>query len=261
MIVQSVKFQAHLQRGSIGLEEMKRLIVAYAKCGDFKEVKKLAIEENLLGKSSGRSIEDALYAFRRRFLSDSGLPPAELVARILQAPIPDAAKIQTLFPYFVVTDPLIERCYRGLVLSRLNDYKPQLTSQEVKNYLIELSVDHPELAKWSEKLKDRWSIGFLTLMRRFGLMERHPKRDLRKMWLLPEPFAFFLLWFVEREGTFWSAINQPLWELLQLSDRRKEELLIEGQLRQWWEYRRSGSIVSFQPKFANLREWLEDGLV
>jgi len=260
VVSEAVKFQAHLHRGGLGLEEMKRLLLAYAECSDELEVKRKAFEDNLLGKTSKRIVEDMFYAFRRRFLSNSGLPPAELVGMLLRLPIPEAAKNQTLFPYFIVTDHLAERCYRDLVLSRINEPNPQLTSKEVREHLEALSLNHPELAKWSEKLKERWSRGFLTMLRRFNLMERNPKTHLKRLWLLPEPFAFFWLWFWEQGSSFWSAAEHPIWELLQVDGRRREELLIEGQLRGWWSYQRSGSIVDFQPKFPTLKEWLVNAL-
>jgi len=254
VVSEAVKFQAHLQRGGLGLEEMKRLLLAYAECGDELEVKRRAFEDNLLGKTSKRIVEDMFYAFRRRFLSNSGLPSAELVGMFLKLPVPEAAKNQVLFPYFIVTDPLAEKCYRDLVLSRVNEPNPQLTSKEVREHLEALSL------KWSEKLKERWSRGFLTMLRRFNLMERSPKKNLKRLWLLPEPFAFFWLWFWEQGGSFWSAAEHPLWELLQVDEQRMEELLVEGQLKGWWSYQRSGSIVDFQPRFQTLREWLENAL-
>ena len=254
MVSEAVKFQAHLQRGGLGLEEMKRLLLAYAECGDELEVKRRAFEDNLLGKTSKRIVEDMFYAFRHRFLSNSGLPSAELVGMFLKLPVPEAAKNQVLFPYFIVTDPLAEKCYRDLVLSRVNEPNPQLTSKEVREHLEALSL------KWSEKLKERWSRGFLTMLRRFNLMEKSPKKNLKKFWLLPEPFAFFWLWFWEQGGSFWSAAEHPLWELLQVDGQRMGELLVEGQLKDWWSYQRSGSIVDFQPRFQTLREWLENAL-
>jgi len=259
MSTETVKFQAHLQRGGLGLEEMKRLLLAFAELGDVDEVTKRALRENLLGKTSGWMVKDMLYAFRRRFLSDSGLPPADLIALFLKGRVSEVAKNQVLFPYFVVTDPLVERCYRDLVLSRISN-PGQLTKEDVRAYLEGLSAHHPELAKWSEELRRRWSRGFLTLLRRFGLMERSPGKGLKRLWLLPEPFAFFWFWFWERGGSFWFAAEQTLWELLQVNRQQMEELLVEGRLRGWWSYQRSGRIVEFQPRFLVLWEWLENAL-
>jgi len=256
-----IKFQAHLQRGGLGLEEMKRLLLVYAECSNEAEVQRKAFQENILGKTSKWMIKDMLYAFRRRFLSNSGLPSAELVGKFLKLSIPEIAKNQVLFPYFVITDALVEKCYRDLVLSKLNNFDAKLTNREVREYLDVLGQNHPEIAKWTEKLKGRWTKGFLTLLRRFNLLEKHPKNNLKKMWLLPEAFAFFWLWFFEKGESFWSATNQPIWDILQVDEQKKEELLIEGQLKGWWFYQRSGSIVDFQPKILKLKDWLDNALV
>lgn len=254
MATKRVKFQAHLQRCGASLEEMKRLLLAYEKWGNFKLVKKKAQEENLLGKSSGKTIEGIIRAFRRRFLSKSWLPPTRLVAQVLQSSIPEAAKIQIMFPYFIVTDALVERCYCDLVLPRIHDSNPTLTSEDVLNHLEVLSKEHPELLKWSLYLKKKWARSFIALLRRFDLMEQHPKSDLKRMWLLPESFAFFLIWFWQKKGSFWMAIDHSIWDLMQTNSRGKEDLLIEGQLRGWWSYQRSGFVVDFQPNFNNLEE-------
>jgi len=260
MVEKRVKFQAHLQRGGLGLEEMKRLLLVYTECLNELEVKRKAFEDNLLGKTSKWTINDMLSAFRRRFFSNSSLPPAEFVGKFLKLSIPEIAKNQVFFPYFIITDALVERCYRDLVLTKLNNPNAILTNKEVREHLENLGQNYLEIAKWTEKLKSRWTRGFLTLLRRFNLLEKNPKNNLKKMWLLPEPFAFFWLWFWEKGGSFWFAAEQPLWELLQVDEQRREELLIEGQLRGWWSYQRSGSIIDFQPKFLTLKEWLENAL-
>ena len=254
------KFQAHLQRGGTTLNEMRRLLEAFAEHHDYKLLRKQALEENLLGKSSEHFIKDLLSVFRRVFLKDLGLPPVGSVALAMRSNISDAAKVQILFPYFVRSDPLVERCYRDLVIKRLNEREPSLTSGEVAAHLLELSTRHPELGRWSDYLRLRWSRGFIALLRHFGLMERHPRNEIRRLWLLPEPFAFFLLWLWEREGSFLEAERDEIWEILQLTDQLREELLSEGEVRGWWRYQRLGEIVEFQPQFSNPEEWLYHGL-
>lgn len=251
------KYQAHLQRDGTGLEEMRRLLLAWAKHGDWERLREQALRENLLGKRSDDFIKDLLGAFRRRFLRPTDLPPAPLVARMLQAPIPEAAQVQMLFPYFLRADPLAERCYRDLVLPRLEAAAPALTTAEVQAHLEALAREHPELARWSPILRARWARGFTALLRRFQLMEQAPRTGLKRLYLLPEPFAFFWLWAWEQNGSFWEADRLDLWTLLQADKRVREELLAEGQLRGWWTYQRSGSIVSFHPRFPALGAWLE----
>ncbi|RKY59328.1 MAG: hypothetical protein DRP94_03905 [Candidatus Latescibacterota bacterium] len=256
----AVRFQAHLQRGGIGLDETVRLLKAYGQHGSWEEVRRLALRENILGKTSDHTVEDILRAFKRRFLCDLGLPPVELVSQMVGTDLPEAARRQVLFPYFLVSDPLVKRCYCDLVLERLTSNRATLTGAEVVRHLETLSLDHPELTRWASYLRRRWARGFLTLLRRFGLMEPHPGNTLRRFFILPEPFAFFWLWFWERGSSFWDAWGQELWRLLQADERRRDELLAEGQVRGWWTYQRSRDIVHFQPKFDDLKGWIRNGL-
>lgn len=254
------RFQAHLQRGGIGLSDMRRLLEAFAAHGDLEKLEYQALKENLLAKTSDHAVKAMLSAFKRRFLQPVGLPPARLVADAMLSPLPEGAKNQILFPYFVSSDPLVETCYRDLVLPRLNSLDSQLARREVQDYLIALSDGNPELKEWSDYMLLRWSRAFLTLLRRFGLVGHHPDTQLRRLWLLPESFAFFWLWFRKEGGSFWEAERGGPWALLQLDERSKEELLTEGQLRGWWAYQRLGDIVEFQPRFSNLEEWMDSGL-
>ncbi|MGY4706948.1 BrxA family protein [Candidatus Bipolaricaulota sp. J31] len=254
------KYQAHLQRGGIGLQEMQQLLRAYAEHGDWGKVRELVVREGFLGKTSDYTAKAMLRAFKRRFLSDLGLPPVDLVARMMCSDIPRPAKVQTLLPYYLLSDRLVLHCYRELVLKRLGSERPALTTSEVREHLEALSTEHEELGRWSDYLRRRWARAFITFLRHFGLMERHPHNELRRLWLSPETFGFFWLWFWERDGSFWSVKEKELWILLQLDGRRCEELLCEGQLRGWWVYQRSGDMVQFRPIFNNLEEWLQNGL-
>jgi len=236
----TVHFRAHLQRGGIGIQETKRLLEALADHqGDWEAVRRACLDENLLGKTSDSLVRDLLKAFRRRFLLPTGLPPAELVAKMVRTSIPEAAKRQVLLPYFLLSDSLVRRCYKDLVLQRLNSHESALTRNEVQQHLELLSVEHPELAKWSEYLRQKWARAFLTLLRRFG---------------------FLCLWFWLQDGSFWSIWEREIWTLLQLDDLRKEELLAEGHERGWWTYQRLGEIVHFQPRFNDLKGWIRNGL-
>lgn len=258
--MEAASYRPHLQRGGTGPAEMRRLLEAFAEHGDYSRLRQQALRENLLGKTSEHMVNDALAAFRRRFLQAEGLPPAPVVARAMRAPMPEASKIQILFPYFVCTDSLVEECYRALVLGRLKAPEAALTRDEVVEHLIDLGGRHPELLKWSAYLRLRWARGFLALLRQFGLMERHPRTTLRRLYLLPEAFAFFWLSFCQRHGSFWDAERDKIWPLLQVDGRQKEELLVQGQLRGWWHYQRAGDIVSFTPRYAGVEGWLENGL-
>jgi hypothetical protein len=252
-------YRAHLHRGGIGLQEMIRLLDAYARYGDWQTVRREALEENLLGKTSGYQVRDLLKAFRRRFLSDSNLPPAHSVGQFIRSPLPEAAKIQVLLPYYVLTDLLVERCYRDLVVPRLSSLPAELTATEVREHLESLEAEHPELRRWSKTMRERWICGFRTLLRQFRLMDQHPSSRLRRPMLLPEPFGFYWLWLWERFGSFREAEAADLWSLYLLDVEQRERLLGEGQVRGWWTYQRLGSIVQFHATY-DLNGWLRHGL-
>ena len=93
-----------------------------------------------------------------------------------------------------------------------------------------------------------------------GLMERHPHTELHRLWLLPEPFGFFWLWLWERKKSFHETEQDELWEILQLTDSLRKELLSKGEVRGWWRYQRLGEIVEFYPLFSNFEKWVRDGL-
>ena len=254
------RFQANLQRGGIGLAEMRRMLEAFAVHGDIDRLREQALEENLLAKTSEHSVTAMLSAFNRRFVEQSDLPPSGLVAQAMVSRISDGAKTQVLFPYFLAGDPLAERCYRDLVLPRADSPDAALGKVEVRDHLAALGTDHPELAEWSDYMQLRWSGGFLTLLRRFGLMERHPSTRLRRLWLLPESFAFFWLWYWEQGGSYWEAVRRGSWPLLQIDERGMDELLAEGKLRGWWEYQRLAEMVQFEPRFNGPGGWIQSGL-
>jgi len=254
-------YRAHLHRGGIGMREMLRLLDAYARSGNWTTVRREAVEENLLGKTSGHQVRDLLKAFRRRFLSAPTLPPAESVGQFLRSPIPEAAKIQVLLPYYVLTDPLVERCYRDLVLPRLASGLAELPAPAIRAHLESLGEEHAELHRWSPTLRERWIRGFRTLLRQLRLMDRHPSSRLRRPILLPEPFGFYWLWHWERSESFREAEVANLWDLYLLDVEQRERLLGEGQVRGWWTYQRLGPIVQFHPAYVDLKEWLRYGLV
>jgi hypothetical protein len=254
------RFQANLHRGGMGLSETRRLLELFAEHEDFERLRQQALKENALGKTSDHHVRAMIYAFKRRFLQPFDLPPAHLVGAAMHSRMVDAAKTQIILPYFLRSDALAEECYRKLVLTRLGSSQAHLRTTEVVAHLVVLSENHSELNEWSDYLSLRWSRGFLALLRHFGLMERHPRTGLRDLWLLPEAFAFFWLWFWQQDNSFRKAERSEIWELLQVDERRKNELLAEGELRHWWYHHRLGGIVQFQPRFTSVKEWLENGL-
>lgn len=254
------KYRAQLHRGGLMLAEMRLLLEAFSEHGSLDRLAKQALDDNILRKNSDRTIGENMSAFRRRFTDTGSLPDGQLAGCAVRSRMNDAAKTQLLLPYYVRSDLLADRLYRELVLSRIGLPYATLSTAEVADYVAKLASSHTELKAWSEYLRFRWAAAFLRMLRGFGMMEPHPRTRLRRLWLLPEPFAFFWFWFWERDGSYWYAYRNDLWDLLQLDDQGKHDLLTEGNLRGWWNYQRLGDITNFQSKFRSTREWLENGL-
>lgn len=249
-----------MQRDGTGIREMRRLLEAFSQHRDFEKLKDQAFKENLLSKTSDHHIKSLLAAFKRRFLTLNEYPPAQVVADAMVSKISETGKMQILLPYFIHSDPLVEEIYINLVLPRSKSSNSRLHRDEVLDYINRLSTNHPELKKWSEYLRLRWARGFLALLRHFNLMERHPSTKIKRLWIETECFAFFWMWFWQQKNSFWDAERHDLWKIMQLEEKSKTELLMEGQLRGWWIYQRSGEIVQFQPRFKSLEDWLQHGL-
>lgn len=254
------KFSANLQRGGTGLPEMIRMLEAYADHGDINVLKEQVYKQNLLGKTSTDMTQDAFLAFRRRFIRVENMPPTILLSLMARKSISDAARAQLLLPYFLTTDPMVACFYQGLVLNRLLSLKPALEVAEVRNYFEQIGPQHPEITQWSVELRRRWARGFISFLRQFSILEPHPGTSIRRLWLSCEPFGFFWMWLWESGGSYWAADQSKWWSWLQVDERLKNDLLSEGQLRGWWQIQRAGEIVQFQPKYSDLKGWIEHGL-
>lgn len=250
-------YKCDLHRGGVSLLETIRLLKAFTVRGDFKHLSEEAFQNNLLGKTSIHTIKAILQAFRRRFLNPHPLlPPAVLVAQAVKTALPDVAKTQILFPYYLLGDALVADIYREIVLPRLSRENSVLARDAVLEFLEEKSVTHPELKDWADYTKVRWAQGMLAFLRDFGLLERAPGTTLGPLILRREAFAFYWLWLREQGFSFRGAKACELWPLLQVSEQRFAELLFEGQKEKWWCYEEAGGLVEFHARFATVEEWL-----
>lgn len=258
---EAVVYKCNLHRGGIHLLETIRLLKAFAVHGDFKRLSEEALKENLLGKTSTHTIKAMLQAFRRRFLNPHpSLPPAALVAQAVKAALPEVAKTQILFPYYLLSDALVADIYRELVLPQVSRGNGVLTRDAVLGFLEEKGRTHPELKKWAAYTKVRWARGMLAFLRDFGLLERAPGTKLRPFILRREAFAFYWLWLKSQGLAFGEAKAHELWPLLQVSGPRFAELVFAGQKEQWWRYEEAGGLVEFHTPFATVEEWLRSAV-
>jgi len=259
---EAVEYKANLQRIGAAISETIVLLREYARHGDWNLVRTAALQDNLLQKGSSKTVKDILLGIRRRvFLDTSTLPPALVLARTMMFDIPAAAKTQLVYAYICASDPLVARTVEGLVQPIVTTaIEPRLTAREVGAFLLKEADSHPELARWSETLRQRWAGSFMSLLRAMGIVERLPGSRLQAPVMRVEAFTFLLLGLLESGLSPGEALAHTLWAWYLLTEPDKETLLTESQSRGWVYYSRAADIVELQPRYASLEEWIHAGL-
>src|SRR5947208_840342 len=110
-------FRARLTESGLAVEDSAVLCRAYVETGDWTEVKRQALRDNLLGKGSSARIAKLLGAVKRRVI-DSKPPLAIplLLARFVATGVPAAAKAQLLFILAMLEDAALAGGYQHLVV-------------------------------------------------------------------------------------------------------------------------------------------------
>jgi hypothetical protein len=138
----------------------------------------------------------------------------------------------TIFPYYLFSDYLLRATYDELVIKSM-DKRERLTinNADVVDFLKKLGKEHRNIAKWSENLKKKWATRFLTFLRTFGILEKYPENTLKKMYVLPETFAFYVLGFADSGLSFHRIISYNLWGCYLLNG--EEVLELTGGILRW----------------------------
>ncbi|OFV66971.1 MAG: protein containing Protein of unknown function DUF1819, putative inner membrane [Candidatus Syntrophoarchaeum butanivorans] len=256
----SIKLNSGLVREGVSIQEMFKLLQLYSELRDYTEVRKIVFRENYLGKISDSRIEDILRAFKKRFLSNFGLPSAEVVGEIIKSDLSDAGKKQILLPYYLYSDDLLRLAYLELVVASFKlERSLTLDHTDVLDFLREIGKRHNNVRKWSKYLKGKWATRFLTFLRTFGLLEKFPDNRLKKIHVKPGTFAFFTLWLTSNGRPFQNVLSHDIWGMYLLDRSEVMELAHTASRKGWWLIEISGDIISFQPNYS-LEEWLKYGM-
>lgn len=256
------KYESGLTSEGVSLYEMVKLIELYKGDGDYRKLRLKVFAENYLGKNSDSRIDNILGAFKKRFLNDAdtGLPPVKVLSRAIDSDLPEESKRQILFPYYLFSDDLLRTTYGELVIESLEKgERLRINNADVVDFLKKLGKEEKNIARWSGKSKKKWATRFLTILRTFGILEKYPGNKLKKMYVLPETFAFFALWFADNDLPFHKIMSSTLWRFYLMNIEEVLELTYYGNKKDWWYFEMAGGIVSFQPKY-DLERWLKDGL-
>jgi len=251
-------YKANLQRTGALVDETIVLLKEYARLGEWGAVREAALHANLLGKGATKTVSELLFVVQRRLLTARpGLPSIDHLASAIAGEWPETAKVQVLLPYTCAEDALVDAAIRKLVTARLNSNgSPELTPSLFAAFLSEEEERHPEIAGWSETVRDRWLSSFRSLLRAYGFMEHHPSLRLMRPVVRVEAFAFHTMALKEAAIPIVELLAHPRWELYALRDRDKETLLVEGQARGWWDYARVGDVVQLATRYKTVEDWL-----
>ncbi len=248
-------YPANLQRVGLSMAETQALLSAYLEIGNWGKVRRLALDQNLIGKRSTTTVKEIVKVVARRYLKGPDwLPSAHAAARFFAGNgVPPRAKIQVAFIYTVAEDLLLQTCLESLVLARPLAGR-YLHVNEVLSFLRSLEGDHPEIGRWRPYLRRRWASGLLTLLREIGMMEAAPSWRLTEPVILPEAFGFVFAWLVEHTGSARTALQHRALSLWALDPSERGNLLSRGQERGWWRYAAAGSLLEFQPLYHSTEE-------
>jgi sulfur relay (sulfurtransferase) DsrC/TusE family protein len=258
MKTENVVYKADLQRVGSLINESFIVLTEYDKVKDWQQVKEKIISQNLLNKQSNQTIKGILIAIHKRFFRNyEFLPSVELLAKAITKNISKIIKIQLLYPYICESDNLIKNMMLNLVANKINQSQIILTKNEILEFLEKEQKTHPELKKWSNYLKGRWTRGFLAFLRDFNVMEKAPSNKLVKPSLRTETFMFFMLGLLDKKMNIKDVLKNEIWRLYFLKNAEIEHFLVETQARGWIYYSRVGEIIELQPKY-NLEWWLNE---
>jgi len=260
--VRLTKYECGLTGEGVSLYEMLKLIELSKDAGDYRKLRMKVFAENYLGKNSDSRIDNILRAFKKRFLNDAdkGLPPVKVLSLAIDSDLPEESKRQILFPYYLFSDDLLRTTYDELVIKSMEKgERLTINNADVVDFLKELGKGHKNIAAWSENSKKKWATRFLTFLRTFGMLEKYPANKLKKMYVLPETFAFFALWLADNGLPFQRIMAYILWRFYLMSVEEVLERTYYGNKKDWWYFEETAGIITFQPRY-NLGGWLEHGL-
>jgi Putative inner membrane protein (DUF1819) len=246
-------YAANLQNVGLVLDETETLLAAFVEAQDWQEVRRRALDDNLLGKRSTTTVRHILKVIRRRYLEPpSWLPTPDLVGRFFsRPPVSARAKTQVAFLYVLAEDRLVREAIQTLVLDPLPAH---LHLEEALGFLRGLEREHATVAGWQPYLRRRWSSGLLTLLREVGFLDSSPSSPVRKPIVQPSAFALIACWLVAHTPTRRAGLDHDAFRYWALDDSERSALLRAGNERGWWTYAAAGGLLEFTPAFGSLEE-------
>jgi hypothetical protein len=256
-------YRARLTETGLAIDDSSVLCAEYRRTKEWSEVRRRALEENLLSKGSQARIEKLLRAVERRVLFAA--PPLDCpvsVARFLAAAVPSAAKAQLLFVLALGEDIALSAAYRALVTPALNGSARRApATTDILRFLEESASTHPEVACWTEATRRRWAEGLRLVLREAGLLTSFGNQEVLQAPVPRAETVSLLCHAVADSGTSgWAILRHEVLRRLLLTDADAVRAARALQDRGWWTFTQNDALVEFRRNHASLGEWLDHAL-
>lgn len=256
-------FRARLTEVGLAVEDSSTLCLEYTRTKDWAEVRRRALQDNLLGKGSQARIEKLLRAVERRVLSAA--PPLACpfsLARFLAADLPTAARSQLLFVLTVAEDIALAAAYNKLVVPALNGGARRVPTQaDILGFLEEAAHSRPEVASWTVPTRKRWAQGFRLVLREAGLRATGIGQEMLQPPVVRAETVSFLCHALADAGfSGWTILRHEVLRPLLSSNSDSVRAARALQDRGWWSFTQNDALVEFRRQHASLEEWLDHAL-
>ena len=231
----------------------------YYEIKDWDQLKSYVLAENILMKSSTDQLTTVLSAIKNRYSKNSTIyPPLKDLAQFESMEIPFSLKKQVLLPYFLNSEPLVEHLLLSYVIPLVhNTYKPEITYETVMEWIRIESDSHKELEKWAFTVLRKWSMAFLTFLRKFDYMVSKTNQQLTIPLLRDETFAYFFLYNFLAGKKPEAISNLNIWKYFALTETDFQKFFYSLNARGWIDSRQAGEIAEIFVNYSNFGEWME----
>jgi hypothetical protein len=224
-----------------------------------EDVRRQVIEDNLLGKKSERSRQNAWANVYFRYFSHRDEGFIDLLTETITSSIPEKAKRLILFFELAQADALIHDLTIQLLFDLYEQGRSLVAKQDILEWMDQNNQTHPEIGEWAPQTRERMIRHYLSLARDFGLLEGSKHKSFTKPYV---PLGAFLwaLYRLRDQGLSTKAIiESDEFKLFFMSQNDVVFLLNEATSSGYLSFRSAGDIYDLSFNDGTLAEVM-DGL-
>lgn len=238
------------------INETKLLLRAYVECKDYDELRRRAVEDNVLNKNTDEYRTNILREVTRRYIPDTKeytqTPLMKVVAADLRSDVTDWCLYYEFardpFICVVTQDFLYPEHERGTLSVRATD---------VVTFLESIQEDYAELRDRSDATIEEAATKYLTALRNFGLLEGTQRKEFAVTYTPDETVSYVVYQLFERGATSATEIiEHDDWQLLLMneSDVRRR---IRDIAPTYVTYEKRGSTERLVTKYEDTEELID----